>query len=56
MTKYEVKVYAVTQSVAREKSFINGAESPPEVRKAAGIMFFFIMHLFILKGLCYVRL
>ncbi|CAH0599141.1 unnamed protein product [Chrysodeixis includens] len=30
VTKYEVKVYAVTQSVAREKSFINGAESPPE--------------------------
>uniref|UniRef100_A0A2A4JFD6 Uncharacterized protein n=1 Tax=Heliothis virescens TaxID=7102 RepID=A0A2A4JFD6_HELVI len=30
VTRYEVKVYAVTQSVAREKSFINGEESNPE--------------------------
>ncbi|XP_063897800.1 uncharacterized protein LOC110373906 [Helicoverpa armigera] len=30
VTRYEVKVYAVTQSVARDKSFINGEESNPE--------------------------
>ncbi|XP_050555159.1 uncharacterized protein LOC118280609 [Spodoptera frugiperda] len=30
VTRYEVKVYAVTQSVARDKSFINGVESNPE--------------------------
>lgn len=32
MTRYEVKIYAVTQSVCKEHGLVNGAESPPEVR------------------------
>ncbi|XP_022116980.2 uncharacterized protein LOC110994580 isoform X1 [Pieris rapae] len=30
VTQYEVKIYAVTLSVARPDTFINGTESPPE--------------------------
>ncbi|XP_028165139.1 tyrosine-protein phosphatase 99A-like [Ostrinia furnacalis] len=30
VTRYEVKIYAVTQSVARANALINGSESPPE--------------------------
>ncbi|KAL4712547.1 hypothetical protein ACJJTC_007563, partial [Scirpophaga incertulas] len=30
VTQYEVKIYAVTQSVARPNELINGSESPPE--------------------------
>lgn len=30
VTRYEVKIYAVTQSVCKESTLINGIESPPE--------------------------
>ncbi|CAB3242766.1 unnamed protein product [Arctia plantaginis] len=30
MTRYEVKIYAVTLSVCKEKGLVNGVESPPE--------------------------
>ncbi|XP_059058001.1 uncharacterized protein LOC131851507 [Achroia grisella] len=35
MTRYELKVYAATQSVAKSNTFINGSESPPEVVSSA---------------------